>query len=83
MTIAGYENTGIKIKGVGDGLRVVIPSGLSFELLRPELEKEFIKLKKLAENARIHIESDQGVPDQELVLALDQVAGILKYCPAP
>jgi len=65
----------VKIKGFGDGLKVTIPSQMGFNELKPLLENQFDKLRKLAEQARICVESDQGEPEKEL---LDDISDYLK-----
>ena len=70
MVTEEHEQAGVKIKGFGDGLKLSIPSEHDFHLLKPDLEKQFVKLKKLAVNARVFVETDQGDPDQELVIKI-------------
>ncbi len=68
MPEAGHES--VKVKGFGDGLKITVPSDLSFDVLKSALEKQFVTLKRLAENARIMVETEKGAPDRDLVLKI-------------
>jgi len=57
------EDPPVKLKGVGDSLWVSVNPSLPFEQLKKELVKPFERLKHLAINARIII--DTGKDDQE------------------
>jgi len=67
MVTPDGDANGVKVKGFGDGLKVTVPSNLSFDEMKPLLEEQFTRLKKLTENTRIHVETDLGIPDSELV----------------
>lgn len=59
-----------QLKGVGDGLRVVIDPSQTIELLQQELKKIFEPLNHLSINARVVIDSGNGAVGEELINTL-------------
>ncbi len=65
------SNTNIaKLKGVGDGLRVVIDPSHTIQALQQQLENIFKPLHHLSINAHVVIDSDNGTVNEEMVRAL-------------
>ncbi|MFZ5572334.1 MAG: septum site-determining protein MinC [Thermodesulfobacteriota bacterium] len=59
-----------KLKGVGDGLRVVIDPSQTVESLQQELNHIFKPLHHLSINASVIIDSDDGAVNEDLVKTL-------------
>lgn len=67
------ENNGlslIKIKGVGDSLRVTVNAEKSLDLLKDELEKSFEKLQHLAFNAKVILDTGNEEGHDEVFKSL-------------
>ncbi len=70
MMEANQNKAIAQLKGVGDGLRVVIDPSQSAELLQQELKKIFQPLNHLSINARVVIDTGEGLVDENLVKTL-------------
>jgi len=67
------ENNGlslVKIKGVGDSLRVTVNAEKSLDLLKDELEKSFEKLQHLAFNAKVILDTGNKEGHDEVFRSL-------------
>lgn len=67
MAKFNLEGMPVKLKGVGDSLWVTLDPTQSEDILKDELKKIFVRLKHMAINARVII--DSGIPggDEELI----------------
>jgi len=70
--IENNEPSLIKIKGVGDSLRVTVDAEKSLDLLKEELGKSFEKLQHLAFNAKIILDAGNEEGHEEVFNSLSE-----------
>lgn len=70
--IENNEPSLIKIKGVGDSLRVTVDAEKSLDLLKEELGKSFEKLQHLAFNAKIILDTGNEEGHEEVFNSLSE-----------
>lgn len=69
------DNLPVKLKGVGDSLWVTFDATRPVDELKDALNKPFERLKQLAVNARIILDSGNDAPDGRLI---EELGGYLK-----
>ncbi len=70
-----HNNLPVKLKGVGDSLWVTVDDSLPVDELKNALHKPFERLKQLAVNARIILDSGNNPVDGKLI---EELGGYLK-----